>query len=328
MHAMNRTPGDRPPPSTRQGGRRKPPPELPAFATSDLANALLQKIEDDGLSNTDAAALGLLAAELDFAVSDHNWNRFGAARDWLPTVKQHPDVDGFDDIGGGVIELGAGGLNPIAPLVGLMLRGVTPAYSLDLDPIEREDLCARSAFRTILDVIARLGLQIPASVDWSRLRAGHLDAIQEEHWRFIEAPADRTGLADDSVGLCLSNSFLEHISDVEAAVRESARILRPGGMAIHRIDYSDHRHWITDADPIEFLCEESDAPLVHNCNRLRHHEIFEIFEAAGFEVRGVDVYGRIEVDQGVRKRLKGRFRTMTDDQLSVVFASLFLRLRQ
>lgn len=44
----------------------------------------------------------------------------------------------------------------------------------------------------------------------------------------------RTSFAEGEFDLAISNSVLEHIPDLRAALRESARILAPGGVAIHR----------------------------------------------------------------------------------------------
>ena len=38
----------------------------------------------------------------------------------------------------------------------------------------------------------------------------------------------------------LSNSVLEHVQDLPALFAELARILAPGGVMLHRVDYRDH----------------------------------------------------------------------------------------
>jgi SAM-dependent methyltransferase len=53
--------------------------------------------------------------------------------------------------------------------------------------------------------------------------------------RFARADITRrTSFDDGEFDLAISNSVLEHIADLRAAFREMARILAPGGVAIHR----------------------------------------------------------------------------------------------
>ncbi|MDX1663808.1 MAG: methyltransferase domain-containing protein, partial [Candidatus Promineifilaceae bacterium] len=48
----------------------------------------------------------------------------------------------------------------------------------------------------------------------------------------VQAVGDRLPFADQSFGSVISNSVLEHIPDVEPVLRESARVLRPGGQLV------------------------------------------------------------------------------------------------
>jgi SAM-dependent methyltransferase len=58
------------------------------------------------------------------------------------------------------------------------------------------------------------------------------------------APADasRTHLADSCIDVVFSNSVLEHIvpETIDAIMLETARILKPGGVAIHSVNCGDH----------------------------------------------------------------------------------------
>jgi SAM-dependent methyltransferase len=101
-----------------------------------------------------------------------------------------------------------------------------------------------------------------------------------------------TGLADTSVDVVFSTNVLEHIppGDLVAVHREVRRVLRPGGVAVHRIDPSDHfAHRdpsITRANFLRF----SDAQwsrygsgLAYH-NRLRAAEHVRLLTEAGFRV--------------------------------------------
>ena len=49
---------------------------------------------------------------------------------------------------------------------------------------------------------------------------------------FIRADAGNAPLADGSVAVCLSNSVLEHLPDLDRCFAETCRLLRPGGLFI------------------------------------------------------------------------------------------------
>lgn len=51
---------------------------------------------------------------------------------------------------------------------------------------------------------------------------------------------DTGGLRSGSIDCILSNSVLEHVDDLDALVIEMRRVLRPGGIMLHMVDYRDH----------------------------------------------------------------------------------------
>src|SRR5205814_133096 len=111
----------------------------------------------------------------------------------------------------------------------LALRGcgVGRVICVDLAPIAKIDLVAIAASRllpertppTSLAELAAQGVEYRAPLD---MRA--------------------TNLPDASVDCIVSSEVMEHIAehDVPAVLAESARLLRPGGLAVMKIDYSDH----------------------------------------------------------------------------------------
>ncbi|EHJ48104.1 Methyltransferase type 12 [Solidesulfovibrio carbinoliphilus subsp. oakridgensis] len=48
------------------------------------------------------------------------------------------------------------------------------------------------------------------------------------------------GLPDGSIDLVVSNSVLEHVADPGALFADLGRLLAPGGVMLHRVDYRDH----------------------------------------------------------------------------------------
>ncbi len=166
--------------------------------------------------------------------------------DWLVHMTHLRSI-GFDVKDIRMLEVGSGWL-PVMPLC-FALAGVRHCVSMDLHHHLRA-----SAVPLALDHIER---HIPAiakaagreesavHADWRRWRQiedGNriLQAASIEY----RAPADatRTGLPDACIDLVFSNSVLEHVpSDVlDRLMVESARILRPGGVALHGVNCGDH----------------------------------------------------------------------------------------
>jgi|JI102314A2RNA_FD_contig_21_21047910_length_1809_multi_8_in_0_out_0_2 SAM-dependent methyltransferase len=108
------------------------------------------------------------------------------------------------------------------------------------------------------------------------------------------APSDAgaTPHLDNSVDLVFSNTVMEHVpvSQLVRLFRESFRILKPGGWALHLIDPSDHfSHSDSSISKINFLRfsdSEFDRYNTRFCyqNRLRAPEYAELLRSAGFEI--------------------------------------------
>jgi len=99
-------------------------------------------------------------------------------------------------------------------------------------------------------------------------------------------------LAGASADLCHSGGVLEHYTPevLRAFLRESFRILRPGGVASHVYDHRDHLRHVDPRWPFLLHMALPDAvyraafghPLLFH-NRLAPAQVMSLFEAAGFE---------------------------------------------
>jgi SAM-dependent methyltransferase len=132
---------------------------------------------------------------------------------------------------------------------------------------------------------------------------------------FAPADARATGLEPDSIDLVYSNSVLEHVPPevIRGLMKESFRVLKPGGLALHNVGCNDHYAFFDKS--ISFVnylqYEERSWRLWNNSlqyqNRLRAPEFEELAAAAGFEV----IYKRTSVRPGALEAIPSSNRERT-----------------
>jgi predicted SAM-dependent methyltransferase len=150
--------------------------------------------------------------------------------------------------GGTFLEIGTG-WRPFAPFI-LYLAGAERIITVDVNPWLTHAYAVET-FRALgprLGAIAeRLGLdanEVQRRYHAARPHAGNLtDLLRAFHVEY-RYPADArcTGLADQSVDFVFSSNVLEHVEpeSLRAIHRESFRVLKANGLAIHRVDLKDH----------------------------------------------------------------------------------------
>ena len=138
---------------------------------------------------------------------------------------------------------------------------------------------------------------------------------------------DLKDLADSSAEVIVSNSVLEHVADVDALFSQCRRVLAPGGVMLHQVDYRDHffkypfhflkfsrRTWNAWLNP-------GDLP------RLRLDDHLAALDRAGFEAWTLscvlDPVGLAEVLPGLSRE----FREKDLEVLSVTQARIAARVR-
>jgi SAM-dependent methyltransferase len=155
----------------------------------------------------------------------------------------------------------------------------------------------------------------------------------------------RLPLPDGTADLCHSGGVLEHepAERLAAFLRESFRILRPGGIASHVYDHRDHLRHVDPCWPFLLHMALPEGPyralfghplLFHN--RLAPREVMARFEAAGFEPiatrrfvlpdkRYVDVHPETAGEAGVPGWLgSGRLRALsTEDRHTAAIHYLY-----
>jgi hypothetical protein len=162
--------------------------------------------------------------------------------------------------------------------------------------------------------------------DIQALRRGCLaDGLAGLPLRHVVTDIHNPVLEEESIDIMTSRAVLEHLLNFDVAVDQMFALMRKGGVAYHRIDLCDHRIY-KNSDKYHrwsFLTEGEDWS--HNVvNRLRSCEIRACFERAGFEILRYDK--RIEeMPKGFKKQVVGRFREMTEEELSVTGVFVVLR---
>jgi SAM-dependent methyltransferase len=242
--------------------------------------------------------------------------------------------------GAAVLEVGSG-WQPMIPML-FSLAGAARVFLTDLNVLLRPDTFAaalravRAQRQTILD-----SLKVdPALFDHAlRDDPGAPMAGRLEELRLLYlAPCDcrKLNLQAESVDVVTSRACLEHIPPdvLEDIFRESHRLLKPGGLACHWVDPSDHwEHHDKRLSRINFLKYPDSVfrwtyinPLNYQ-NRLRHPEYAQLLAQTGFRI----VREAREVDEASLRALSNmrvaeRFRKFSDEDLATV-DSLFLAIK-
>jgi SAM-dependent methyltransferase len=126
----------------------------------------------------------------------------------------------------------------------------------------------------------------------------------------------------------------EHVTSIESFANFQARLLKSGGVAVHRVDFGPHDCWRLYPNPFTFLQfpdwlwalmgSQRGTP-----NRQRCHEFVTAFEAAGLSVE-VSRVKHFAAHSAAPKKLAKRFRSMPADSLgieSAVFTCRHIRSR-
>jgi hypothetical protein len=131
--------------------------------------------------------------------------------------------------------------------------------------------------------------------------------------------------------LLTSYNVVEHVYDIPAFAAQTCRMLRPGGLAIHRVDFGAHGKWLDQTNPLEWLTVPDSIWRLMGSkrgtpNRWRFHEVRDALTNAGFEVDADESEFFDEGDlASIRPSLAPRMRAMPDASLLVKTASFFCR---
>lgn len=324
----------------------KPRAELEQFRSMELAKELLVRLQKNGgLTNFDLE-LGIANRLSDLLARslDVHTNRFAPSyvaplfeRLYETVAKELPPIPGST-----VVELGCGSWAPLNLSMVFLLLGARKALAFDLDwpqDIPRSVMALADVFTwmitdarrivgahpvTRLEVLERI-----STFNVAGLAAGAAEAIDRTRLQFCnESVADMRSLADGEADLVVSNSFLEHVEDIDSVLAEVRRVTRIGGFGSHGIDATDHRRYGNpNIGELDFLREPAGEAMVHGTNRLRPATIARLFEKHGFEVRLLREIRHCQVEAGDRTGFSEPFRSMPLEQLETTVAHLVVRRR-
>jgi SAM-dependent methyltransferase len=236
------------------------------------------------------------------------------------------------------LEIGCGSASPYARMFTHLMAGARRAICVDLDAPQDEPSAlralARIAAQTLIDPQRLFGaheverarvLDNLRGFDLARLGAGERAGLAADRIELRLESAAALGIPPNSVDLVVSNSVLEHLPDVDAAIAELARVTRPGGYGIHLVDVVDHRVYQDPTlHPLEFLTIADAHGIVHDGNRLRLHEVGEAFLRHGFVILDTFFGNPIDV-AAIRSRLVDPWRRMPDEALDHGFGLCLVR---
>jgi ubiquinone/menaquinone biosynthesis C-methylase UbiE len=121
------------------------------------------------------------------------------------------------------------------------------------------------------------------------------DKVLEENkdLNYIIYDGNRMPLKDESHDVVLSYTVFEHLRNPVVTVKETYRILRKGGVAVHLIDMGDHMYYGEKGNPdrifdcmrySEFIWNAMSINRSTFVNRLRPSEWVDMHKQTGFEV--------------------------------------------
>jgi SAM-dependent methyltransferase len=140
---------------------------------------------------------------------------------------------------------------------------------------------------------------------------------------------EETGFGGIGSGdVIISFNVIEHLSNISRAFESMARMLNPGGLMIHRVDYGPHDLWRTYKNPLTFLSPSKAVWSLMGShrgypNRKRHSQVLSALSKCGFQ--NADRITRrfaMEDITAIRPFLSDEFRGLPDEDLQVADAEI------
>jgi SAM-dependent methyltransferase len=146
----------------------------------------------------------------------------------------------------------------------------------------------------------------------------------------IQSSGSLKQFSSGSFQLVVSGGVLEHVkrAALPTLIRETERVLKPGGWAVHSIDTADHlEHYDRSVSPKLYLTFSDETWIrrfeneVQYINRMQRGEWLDLFCSAGFELTDEETH-RIDISA---LRLADRYRFMERSDLECTVLKVALR---
>jgi SAM-dependent methyltransferase len=320
--------------------------EFPGVSTWDLGCNFLTRLrarQDHALMVDHESHMALLEALHDEIEPQRNvWqNPFAIAKAEVAfrIVLSAIQLHGMQVAGKTCLDLGCGAVNPLVRLFPLLMLGAKQVQGFELEPVRNP----WKAVKFLADVVAAAvvdpsrvfgdldveRMQLLANLadfDLAKMARGEMSGIPAARATLVQRSIVATGMAPGSADLLMSNSVLEHLPDLDAAMAEWARITPSGGFGMHGIDVIDHRSYANaKIHPLEFLTIESKEPIVFESNRVRLHEFEALFARHGFVVLDQWRGPKLTIPDDLRRRMVEPWRSMPIEHLEYGWSQFLVR---
>lgn len=211
----------------------------------------------------------------------------------LDTFLEHARTAGVLDVEGivprlktstddfAVLELGPG--DSLFTAVIANSFGASRTWLVDAGSFATTDM---NAYAALFKYLRQQGVAGPCALDQQNAD----DILKTCHGNYLtDGVSSLAKLHSNSVDYCFSNAVLEHVPKGDFAIlaAELFRVVKPGGVSVHRVDLKDHLGG--GLNNLRFSDATWEGPLFRNSgfytNRIRFGEMLAMFEQVGFDCR-------------------------------------------
>lgn len=322
-------------PSEREASCKELAADLPEQFVNLLARRLSDKrytYRHNGLTSAKCKAI------LDRYIAEHKFSPTSPSRamEYIGKYRElAPDAFTLEALRRGtVLDYGCGIHNPLSLGLILYLNGARQVLASDPGTLDAE-LARMSLQAFVLDFLEQPGKYALsgfatekmkarfARIDWSRLLSADFSGARRSRIAFTNSGI-RSLLPrfSSSVSLIVSTTVLEHVEDLAAELGVMRELLVPGGRMVHRIDFTDHRHFLPNYHPLAFVTDG----FLTGLNGLRYKDVRSLFEAGGFGIDKEDLV-RFRLGEDFLQRAHERFRGYTLAEMEITYAGVALTKR-